>query len=945
MKNILKLLFLIFTFLSSILDKDLVIALTLPPSDRLISIGDDKLVAHYSFNGDANDKSGNGNNGIINGATLIEDRLNNPNSAYYFDGLDDHIVIPDSDLLSPADQKISIAIWAKVYSPYDRFLMYKGSNEYNREYAVGLRNDSLFSFQLNHNGDWLERSYVLSNKKIEEDVWTHIICTWDGENQKLFINGRLKDSTYSSITMGNYDSDLYIGTYGGRISEYAINAVIDDIKIFSTALSNNEVLQLYGNYLSAEFSADTTTGLAPLTVQFKNQSTTSDSLNEIKSWQWDFNDDGIIDSEEQNPEWTYTESGFYTVKLTVSDSSNQAVEIKESYITIYSDDPVAHYPFNGNADDVSGFENDGIVYGVTLVEDRFGNQNSAYYFDGIDDYIGLPTDFDYPNRTVCFWFNATNVPEWNYAYEPNSSLQIIYTSDHPNIENGLTKIWVTKIDGKEKICFHNGGADEILDNTFSINENEWFFAAVTVNPEFINYYLNGELVKTINYPGNIHSTTDNNYYNAAIGVGRLLNHRYFNGSIDDIKIFSKALSDSEVESLYHKNLTVDFSADTTSGPAPFTVQFTNQSTTSDSLNEINFWQWDFDNDGVIDSEEENPTWTYTEGGFYSVKLIVSDSSSQAIELKKEFITVLSEHPLIKKISDMPNDQGGWVKVEFLKSVFDTDNLGLPTTNSVELYTVEISDGTDWIAAATTVAYGKDKYSILVPTIKDSTKYEHGLLEFRVIAGMEEGNYVSQVVSGYSVDNLAPSTSSNLTGGLFFDESVKLNWQPIIDSDLESYSVYKSLDGSSFELQGFIGDTTYYDNDILPGNIFYYVKAVDRSGNESAPSNIINFLITDVANGSSLPDKFSLEQNYPNPFNPSTLIKYEVPEPSNVKIEIFNMLGQRMAIIVNDHKTAGFYESTWNAQNLPSGVYFIYLSAESLSSNKNIIQVKKSLLLK
>ena len=67
--------------------------------------------------------------------------------------------------------------------------------------------------------------------------------------------------------------------------------------------------------------------------------------------------------------------------------------------------------------------------------------------------------------------------------------------------------------------------------------------------------------------------------------------------------------------------------------------------------------------------------------------------------------------------------------------------------------------------------------------------------------------------------------------------------------------------------------------------------------------------------------------------------------SNVKIEIFNMLGQRMAIIVNDHKTAGFYEFTWNAQNLPSGVYFIYLNAESLNSNKNIIQVKKALLLK
>jgi len=95
----------------------------------------------------------------------------------------------------------------------------------------------------------------------------------------------------------------------------------------------------------------------------------------------------------------------------------------------------------------------------------------------------------------------------------------------------------------------------------------------------------------------------------------------------------------------------------------------------------------------------------------------------------------------------------------------------------------------------------------------------------------------------------------------------------------------------------------------------------------------------------LPLAFSLHQNYPNPFNPSTIIKYGLPEQSYVKIEIFNMLGQRVKVLINNNKSAGYHETVWNAVNLPSGVYLIRIRAEGLSSKKNFTQVKKALLLK
>ena len=75
----------------------------------------------------------------------------------------------------------------------------------------------------------------------------------------------------------------------------------------------------------------------------------------------------------------------------------------------------AYYPFNTNALDMSGNGNDGTINGANLTTDRFGAANSAFLFDGISDNIELPSDFDYVERTVTFWFNATSITPSNYT--------------------------------------------------------------------------------------------------------------------------------------------------------------------------------------------------------------------------------------------------------------------------------------------------------------------------------------------------------------------------------------------------------------------------------------------------------------------------------------------------------------------------------------------------
>jgi len=97
-------------------------------------------------------------------------------------------------------------------------------------------------------------------------------------------------------------------------------------------------------------------------------------------------------------------------------------------------------------------------------------------------------------------------------------------------------------------------------------------------------------------------------------------------------------------------------------------------------------------------------------------------------------------------------------------------------------------------------------------------------------------------------------------------------------------------------------------------------------------------IKDIAGG-AIPDKFELFQNYPNPFNPKTVISYQLAEPADVTLTVFNLGGQEVAELVKKSQPPGRHEIEWDASGLPSGVYFYQVRA-----NENLL-IKKCLLLK
>ncbi|OGU53936.1 MAG: hypothetical protein A2V66_17025 [Ignavibacteria bacterium RBG_13_36_8] len=95
----------------------------------------------------------------------------------------------------------------------------------------------------------------------------------------------------------------------------------------------------------------------------------------------------------------------------------------------------------------------------------------------------------------------------------------------------------------------------------------------------------------------------------------------------------------------------------------------------------------------------------------------------------------------------------------------------------------------------------------------------------------------------------------------------------------------------------------------------------------------------------IPTDYILYQNYPNPFNPSTTIRYGLPWESRVTVVIYNMLGQQVAILVNEVRNVGYHEAIWNAGNFTSGIYLYMIRAQALNGSGQTQIVRKMILVK
>ena len=146
-------------------------------------------------------------------------------------------------------------------------------------------------------------------------------------------------------------------------------------------------------------------------------------------------------------------------------------------------------------------------------------------------------------------------------------------------------------------------------------------------------------------------------------------------------------------------------------------------------------------------------------------------------------------------------------------------------------------------------------------------------------------------------------------------------------------IYIGYYSNGFHYSGWLDEIAAYD-------VVLTKNQVEKHYNDGLSGKpYCNQFTTDVESNTSIPTKYSLNQNYPNPFNPSTTITFSIPYGENVKLIVYNILGENISTLINGPLSAGFYKAQFRNDDLPSGIYFYELQAN------NFLMIKKMVLLR
>ncbi len=286
-------------------------------------------------------------------------------------------------------------------------------------------------------------------------------------------------------------------------------------------------------------------------------------------------------------------------------------------------------------------------------------------------------------------------------------------------------------------------------------------------------------------------------------------------------------------------------------------------------------------------------------------------------------------------------------------VYKTFNSDLPNDN---VWPIAIDEnGNKWIG---TYGGGFAEFNGTNWTVYDTSN--SGLPDNSILSLVIDKNgnkWIGTLYGGLAVYKDSETLPVELTSfsALAVNQNVVLNWETATEINNYGFEVERSIfkdqsaeSFSNWDKVGFVkghGNSTsiikytFIDKSVSAGKTYsYQLKQIDY-GNKFKLSNTINVEIV-------TPLKSNLEQNYPNPFNPSTTIKYSIPASLNpseggtlVQLKVYDILSREVAVLVNEKQKPGNYEVKWNADNLPSGVYFYQIKAGSFVQTKKMILLR------
>ncbi len=430
---------------------------------------------------------------------------------------------------------------------------------------------------------------------------------------------------------------------------------------------------------------------------------------------------------------------------------------------------------------------------------------------------------------------------------------------------------------------------------------------------------------------------------------------------DDTKeVYQSAMADQLIPS---NNVNAAFQVEENFGASPFVVDFSDFSTATSTTNIIS-WEWDFDNDGTIDSNDPEPTWIYNTEQSYTVKLTVGDGNGQHTRTLTDYVTVLgtvSDILVVNGISyttyltDMENFYNnsacfGNHQVD-LWDLFGDQNFDYSANPNIQQIVLEnqaipssilnLYRKVIWIGnsyAGDLALYDPSQVldyigqggNFLLASRQGADFFSTELRNYCGITSMSGLSALTQLIAlDDSLVNVAAVGTNDRNQFVqldptseatpIFDDNVSTNW-------IAGFRIQKNSHG------GFI---------YIAGRPYRYESSASYQNYNYIIDNWLNYFPVGVEDesASGLIKNYQLFQNYPNPFNQSTIIKYAVPEESPVRIKVFDLTGREVAILVDEVKQPGTYELTFNAEKYASGVYIYQMISG------DFVQVKKMSLLK
>lgn len=877
------------------------------------------LVAHFPFNGNANDVSGNNFNGNVIGATLTNDRFGIPNKAYFFNG-SSYIRVENFNANLIGNTSFSVSFWIKPVINNNGWILAFGIPEDGKAFVCGN-----YFFEWNKFYATIWKGFFQNYSQTQIDTnFTFITVTYDGSLMKVYKNSILSTSQnidYVNVNLQN--GNLHIGKQLGGYDEY-FKGIIDDVRIYNRVIENYEISYLY-NYNIQDTS---TNWRMQIVAQIGNA---IDEENYV----------GVADSATEgfDPIYDIPEPPF----------------APGNYISAYFNHPEWNVGLGSK-----------FAYDIKHNSD-IADTVKRWYFDVETNVI---------NDTVTLIFNNDRIPEAFGKYlkdlTTGQRINLKLSSNYKYYNTSTSSRKFVLIIGDStapQLSFLYPNGSEIF-NSETIKNINWQSSDGTGIDSIFIYVssdagTNYNLLKQV---GDIQTTTwqiPNEY----------LNHNY------SIKIFVRDSLGNQSTDKSEKTFTVVGDSLEKSISAGWSLISSPLNPNDSSLASIfgddfvnnPYYLWEYkQNVGYKIPEYFNFKNGYWLGALFNNnwdvrgKAIESDSTIQTLAYGYNIIgnnfvrEILKNNLLFQKNNIQHNFSSAVSNGLISNTIFGYNGNGYVSKDTLELFKGY------WLAALQEDVYliQKPKESSIVPDnpkIISPTNWEvpftlisNNLQDMIAVLGVKE-DATSNFDVKYDVPR-PPRNPGNDFLELYFENSGN-NYPHIFGS---KYAIdFRQPENATwiFKIESSNNSTislTWNNNEIfeLPDSIEVILQ--DVTTNEkinmkidsifvfeyNGPKTfIVNSTITNIGESKFLPTEYSLSQNYPNPFNPTTSISFQLPYDSKVELIIYDVLGNEVAILVNEYKTPGSYQVSFDGKGFSSGIYFYKLTAGDFVSVKKMILMK------